>query len=65
LGCGCQRVFGYSVEEMIGPSILKRRIEHFETVRVTKSGNLLDVSLIGSAIKDEGGAECRLFEFQF
>jgi PAS domain S-box-containing protein len=32
-----------------------RRIEHFETVRVTKDGTLLDVSLTVSPIKDEEG----------
>jgi PAS domain S-box-containing protein len=32
-----------------------RRIEHFETVRLTKSGQLLDVSLTISPVKDEQG----------
>ncbi len=32
-----------------------RRVEHFETVRVTKDGRLLDVSLTVSPIKDEYG----------
>ncbi len=32
-----------------------RRIEHFETVRVTKDGRLIDVSLTVSPIKDEEG----------
>jgi len=32
-----------------------RRIEHFETVRVTKDGSLIDVSLTVSPIKDEEG----------
>jgi PAS domain S-box-containing protein len=32
-----------------------RRVEHFETVRRTKSGQLLDVSLTVSPIKDERG----------
>jgi PAS domain S-box-containing protein len=32
-----------------------RRVEHFETVRVTKSGRLLDVSLTVSPVKDEKG----------
>ncbi len=32
-----------------------RRVEHFETVRVTKSGQLLDVSLTVSPVKDEKG----------
>ncbi|HTC76342.1 MAG TPA: PAS domain S-box protein [Edaphobacter sp.] len=32
-----------------------RRIEHFETVRLTKDGRLIDVSLTVSPIKDERG----------
>jgi len=32
-----------------------RRVEHFETVRMTKDGNLLDVSLTISPMKDEQG----------
>jgi len=32
-----------------------RRIEHFETVRLTKGGELIDVSLTISPIKDEDG----------
>jgi PAS domain S-box-containing protein len=32
-----------------------RRIEHFETVRLTKAGRLLDVSLTVSPLMDEGG----------
>jgi PAS domain S-box-containing protein len=32
-----------------------RRIEHFETVRLTKDGRLIDVSLTISPIKDEAG----------
>jgi PAS domain S-box-containing protein len=32
-----------------------RRVEHFETVRVTKSGELLNVSLTVSPIKDQKG----------
>ena len=32
-----------------------QRVEHFETVRLTKSGELLDVSLTVSPIKDEHG----------
>jgi PAS domain S-box-containing protein len=32
-----------------------RRIEHFETVRLTKDGRLIDVSLTVSPIKDEEG----------
>lgn len=32
-----------------------RRVEHFETVRLTKNGELLDVSLTVSPVKDENG----------
>jgi PAS domain S-box-containing protein len=32
-----------------------RRVEHFETVRVTKDGRMIDVSLTVSPIKDERG----------
>jgi PAS domain S-box-containing protein len=32
-----------------------RRVEHFETVRLTKSGQLLDVSLTVSPVRDEKG----------
>jgi PAS domain S-box-containing protein len=32
-----------------------RRVEHFETVRLTKSGQLIDVSLTVSPVKDEKG----------
>jgi len=32
-----------------------KRVEHFETVRLTKAGRLLDVSLTVSPIKDESG----------
>jgi PAS domain S-box-containing protein len=32
-----------------------RRVEHFETVRVTKDGRMIDVSLTVSPIKDEWG----------
>jgi signal transduction histidine kinase len=32
-----------------------RRVEHFETVRLTKSGQLLDVSLAVSPVRDEQG----------
>ncbi len=34
---------------------LGERVEHFETVRVTKSGELIDVSLTVSPVKDEAG----------
>ena len=42
------------------PSILRRvragrRVEHFETVRVTKAGRRVDVSLTVSPIRDESG----------
>lgn len=72
---GAQRIFGYSVEEMIGKHIttlfpperfdeearvvaqirLGERIEHFETVRKTKEGRLIDISLTVSPIKDPLG----------
>jgi len=32
-----------------------RRVEHFETIRLTKSGKLLDVSLTVSPVRDEHG----------
>ena len=32
-----------------------RRVEHFETVRLTKSGQLIDVSLTVSPVRDEQG----------
>jgi PAS domain S-box-containing protein len=71
----CEKMFGYSAEEMIGRSITAivppelqdderkiletigkgERIEHLETVRVTKSGERLDVSLTISPIRDETG----------
>jgi PAS domain S-box-containing protein len=46
----------HSDEEIIIGSIRAgRRVEHFETVRVTKSGKLLEVSLSVSPLKDEHG----------
>ena len=46
----------HSDEEMILESIRAgRRVEHFETVRRTKSGQLLDVSLTVSPIRDKHG----------
>jgi PAS domain S-box-containing protein len=46
----------HSDEKIIMESIRAgRRVEHFETRRVTKSGKLLDVSLTISPIKDEHG----------
>lgn len=46
----------HSDEEIIIASIRAgRRVEHFETVRVTKSGQLLEVSLGVSPLKDEHG----------
>jgi PAS domain S-box-containing protein len=46
----------HSDEKLIIESIQAgRRVEHFETVRLTKSGQLLDVSLTVSPVKDEKG----------
>ena len=46
----------HSDEKTIVESIRAgRRIEHFETVRMTKDGRLIDVSLTVSPIKDEKG----------
>lgn len=72
---GAQKIFGYSVDEMIGTSVkrlipadrqqeedeilarLRRgdRFDHFETIRVTKDGRQLHVSLTISPIKDGSG----------
>ena len=71
----CERVFGYTPDEIIGRSVLTlipserhheedvilgkircgERIEHFETVRQTKDGRLVDISLTVSPIKDRHG----------
>ncbi len=46
----------HSDEETILQSIRAgRRVEHFETVRLTKSGGLIDVSLTVSPVKDAQG----------
>jgi PAS domain S-box-containing protein len=46
----------HSDEKKIIESVRKGvRVEHFETVRVTKEGQLLDVSLTVSPVKDEHG----------
>jgi PAS domain S-box-containing protein len=46
----------HSDERIIIESIRAgRRVEHFETVRVAKSGQLLDVSLTVSPVRDEHG----------
>jgi PAS domain S-box-containing protein len=70
-----ERMFGYTVEEMIGQPITiiippelysdeemilgkiksGQKIDHFETVRVAKSGERIDVSLSISPVKDEQG----------
>jgi PAS domain S-box-containing protein len=70
-----ERMFGYTVEEMIGQPITiiippelysdeemilgkiknGQKIDHFETVRVAKSGERIDVSLSISPVKDERG----------
>jgi PAS domain S-box-containing protein len=69
------RLFGYTVEEMVGQSILKlipddlraeekriiesiragQRVEHFDTVRLTKYGRLIEVSVTVSPIRDDRG----------
>src|SRR3569623_42053 len=63
-------MFGYTEAEMIGESITKiiqeetfilqnirqgKAIDHFETERVTKSGNLINISLTISPVKDTNG----------
>ena len=66
-GYSAQEMIGRSIRTII-PSELQadedrilatigrgERIEHFETVRVTKSGERLDVSLTISPVKDEAG----------
>jgi len=46
----------HSDEKIIIDSIRAgRRVEHFETARLTKSGELLDVSLTVSPVKDDNG----------
>ena len=46
----------HSDEKTIIESIrAARRVEHFETVRLTKAGELIDVSLTVSPVKDEQG----------
>lgn len=72
---GAERVFGYSVAEIVGhsvsglvpvnrpdevPQILEKikrgeRVDHFETVRMKKDGELVDVSLTVSPIRDAAG----------
>src|SRR5262245_14118176 len=72
---GAERIFGYTAEEMIGQSILKRipperrdeepqilekirageRIEHYESIRMTKDGRMIDVSVTISPIRNEDG----------
>jgi PAS domain S-box-containing protein len=42
-------------EKIIGSIRSGRRVEHFETLRVTKEGRLLEVSLSVSPLKDEHG----------
>ena len=37
------------------PLVKRERIEHFETVRLTKSGERIDVSLTVSPVKDDAG----------
>ncbi len=46
----------YSDEKLIIESLRAgRRIEHFETVRITKAGQLIDVSLTISPLRDQRG----------
>jgi signal transduction histidine kinase len=48
-----ERLFGYRAVESIGQS--GERIEHFQTVRMKKSGERMEVSLTISPVKDERG----------
>ncbi len=66
-GFAAEEMMGQSILKIIPPELhhdetmilshLRRgeRIDHFETVRVTKAGERIDVSLTISPIKDEGG----------
>jgi len=67
---GAERLFGYTADEVLGksttllrlpePHVLERiiqgeRIHHFETVGQAKDGQLIDVSLTISPVRDEAG----------
>ncbi|MFY0256306.1 ATP-binding protein [Chitinophaga sp. 30R24] len=72
---GAEKLFGYTVEEMIGESITRIipedkleeenniveqlktgiKVDHFQTKRMTKDGQLLDISLTISPVKDLQG----------
>ena len=66
-GYAAEEIVGQSIFKLIPPHLhpdeekiiqsirAGRRVEHFETVRVTKSGHLLEVSLGVSPLKDEHG----------
>lgn len=66
-GYSAEEMIGQSIRKIIPPhlhpdedrilSTIARgeRIDHFETVRVTKSGETIDVSLTVSPVKDESG----------
>jgi PAS domain S-box-containing protein len=66
-GYSANEMIGRSITTIIPPALLEdeqrilktigrgERIEHFETVRQTKSGELIDVSLTVSPVKDEAG----------
>ncbi|HEY6414506.1 MAG TPA: PAS domain S-box protein [Edaphobacter sp.] len=66
-GFSSEEMIGQSILKLIPPHLhgdektiienirAGRRIEHFETVRLTKSGELLDVSLTISPVKDHTG----------
>jgi len=72
---GAEKIFGYTVSEMVGTSILRlipadrpdeedqilgklrqgEKVEHLETVRQTKDGRLIDISITASPIRDASG----------
>lgn len=66
-GYKAEEIVGKSITLVIPPDLLKdeemilakirrgERVEHFETVRVTKSGKRIDVSLTVSPVKDADG----------
>jgi PAS domain S-box-containing protein len=66
-GYRAEEIIGQSIKRLVPPDriqeeegILERlrrgeRVDHFETVRLTKSGGLLDVSVTSSPIRDASG----------